>query len=365
MRLIATKSLHENDSLGKAIYNDNGQVLIRSGVPLSQRMIDRLLEIGVAFVYVKDEKTDDIEVNDVITEKTRQRAFQTIKTEFESIADEMRLSKSINRDQLGKNFSSIVDSILADVKSNKEAISLLSDVFLYDNYIFAHSLNVTIYSLGLALEMKLSDKQLKEIGLGAMLHDVGKMAIPPEILNKPGRLTDEEFDVIKRHPKAGFDLLRNIPNMPLLAAHCAFQHHERLNGSGYPRNLTSSDIHLYAKIIGIADVFDAVTSHRVYRKAMLPHEGLEILYAGAGTQFDKDMLEAFARTVAMYPVGLTVDLSDGRKAVVVKQNQHMSARPVVRIIEENDQELPEPYEIDLMVETNITIVETEATLADG
>ena len=118
------------------------------------------------------------------------------------------------------------------------------------------------------------------IGLGSMLHDIGKIAVSKEILLKPGKLTEEEFQVIKTHTTEGFEMLRNSYSVPLLVAHCAFQHHERLDGSGYPRGIKSKDIHDYAKVIAVADVFDAVTSNRVYRSAMLPHEGLEMLYAG-------------------------------------------------------------------------------------
>ncbi|GAE33233.1 HD-GYP domain-containing protein [Halalkalibacter akibai] len=253
--------------------------------------------------------------------------------------------------------------ILADIKNNKDALAILSDIFVYDSYIFTHSLNVTVYTLGLAVELGFTEKQLMDIGMGALLHDVGKMAIPTEVLNKPGRLTVEEFEIIKSHAKAGYDMLRNAPNISLLSAHCAFQHHERIDGTGYPQGLKGNQIHYYAKLIAIADVFDAVTSNRIYRKPMLPHEGLELLYSGVENQFDQSLVEAFRKTIAVYPAGLKVKLSDGRVGIVVKQNKQLSTHPVVRIIEEHSRELANPYQLDLVEQLNVTIVETETTLA--
>lgn len=363
MRLVSTKSVNSGEKLSRPIYNDNGQTLLHEGVLLTDRLIERLIKKGIFFIYVEDERTDGVEFVQVVTEETKRKALKTIKSEFSSMANEMKLKKAIDGDRLSVDFTDVVHSVLTDIKGNTEALSLLSDVYVFDNYIFVHSLNVTIYTLGLAVELGYTEKQLLEIGLGALLHDIGKIVIPSEILNKPGRLTDEEFDIIKTHPRAGFDLLRQAPNISLLTAHCAFQHHERINGSGYPQGLKEDQIHEYAKIIGIADVFDAVTSQRVYRKPMLPHEALEMLYSGVGTLYDLTFIQAFIKTIAVYPIGLTVTLSDGRKAIVIKQNKNLSTHPVVRVISENDLDLEETYDLDLEQNYSVTIVETETTLA--
>lgn len=362
MRLVTTKSLKEENILSKPLFNDNGQVLIQAGVPLTRRMIERLISLEIGYVYIEDEFTNDIIVENIISESTRKKAVDTIKNEFAEISNHHIIGTSLNTLNLSKRFSVIIEKILADIKESNDVISILSDVYCYDSYIFTHSLNVTIYTIGLAMELKFSEKQLFEVALGAILHDVGKMTIPKEILEKTGKLTKEEFDIIKNHSWAGFDVLRNTPNISLLTAHCAFQHHERIDGSGYPQGLSGDDIHPYAKILAVCDVFDAVTSNRVYRKAMLPHEGLEILFGGAGKIFDKEIVELFSRTIAIYPVGLTLYLSDGSVGVVVKQNKTFSMRPVVRVFEQNGCRV-EPFEVDLLKERHITIVECEARLA--
>lgn len=361
MRLVTTKSLKENDILSKAVFHDNGSILVQAKIPLSQQIINRLIKLGIGYVYIDDDITKDIEVKNVVSDETRKEAIHTIKKEFQEIANHHIIGHALNTLHLSKSFSKVIQKILADIKGSDDVISILSDVYCYDSYIFTHSLNVTIYSIGLAMELKFTEKQLYEIGLGAILHDVGKVSVPKEILEKKGALTDEEFEIIKIHSRTGFDLLRNAPNISLVTAHCAFQHHERMNGSGYPQGISGDQIHPYAKILAVADVFDAVTSNRVYRKAMLPHEGLEILFAGAGTLFDKEIVELFSKTVAIYPIGITVYLNDGRKGVVSKQNKFFSMRPFVRVFEHNGERV-EPYELDLLKNRNVTIIECEARL---
>lgn len=359
MKLVATKALKEHVKLAKPVINEFGQVLIQDQVPLTKKMIERLIELGVTFVYIEDENTKDIIMDSIVSDETRIKAIQTIKQEFTNMADEIRIKKSFNGEHLSKKVSKIILEIYEQIMNNKDALTILTDVFLHDSYIFSHSLNVTIYTLRLALEMNFTEKQIMEIGLGALLHDVGKMFVPWEILNKPGKLTDEEFAIIKKHTTDGYVLLKDLPNISLLVAHCALSHHERLDGSGYPRGLKGDEIHQYAQIIGICDVFDAVTTNRVYRKrAMLPHEGLELLYAGAGTLYCEEYVRAFRNTIAIYPVGLQVKLSDGRSGVVIKQNPQISTRPVIRILMENDQEVT-PYDVDLVKEINVTIVECD------
>ncbi len=362
MRLVTTKSLKENDILSKPIFHENGNILVQAGVQLSQRIIHRLIELGIGFVYIDDPITQDIEIKNVISDETRYKAIATIKKEFSEIANHYVIGNTLNTMYLSKHFSTLIEQILTEVKHSDGVISILSDVYCYDSYIFTHSLNVTIYTIGLAMQLKFTEKQLFEIGLGAILHDVGKLMISKDILMKKGRLTDDEFEIIKGHTVAGFDILRKAPNISLLSAHCAFQHHERINGSGYPQGISGDNIHPYAKILAIADVFDAVTSNRVYRRAMLPHEGLEILYAGVGTLFEQNIVELFSKTIAIYPIGLTVYLNDGRKGIVAKQNKYFSMRPVIRIFEEHGVKV-EPYELDLLKNQSVAIVECEARLA--
>jgi putative nucleotidyltransferase with HDIG domain len=361
MRLVATTSVDEGALLGKAIINDQGKILLNVGARLEGKILNRLLEFGIDYIYIKDHDTDDLILVNSISDPIRVNAIKTIGETFKQIQLDTKVSHSFVLAQSAKKFKKLISLLLEELQRSKELLNLLSDVFIHDHYIFSHSLNVTLYALAIGIEMKLSPKELEQLGLGAILHDVGKMKVPVEILSKPDRLTGEEFQIIKAHAEEGFQLLRNIPEISLIVAHCAFQHHERLNGSGYPRGLKGDNIHLFGRILGVADVFDAVTSNRVYRPAMLPHEGLEILYSGSGNLYDPKVVDAFRRAVAIYPVGLTVILSDGRKGVVSAQNPGLSERPVVRVLEENSKRV-EPYEIDLKVNLSIMIVSCDTII---
>lgn len=360
MRLVATSTVEPGTILAKTIYNDRGQALLSDGVELSNKTLQRLNQLGISYIYIKDSKTEDISFVDPISEKLRREAVTAIESTFKQLHSDAALSSSIVIEKASKRFTEIIRNLLTEIKSNDDLFAILSDVYTYDSYIFTHSLNVTMYSLAIGIEMNLTQKQLELLGMGAILHDVGKMKVPEEILLKPGKLTAEEFEEIKKHPEDGFNILRNVPNISLLVAHCAYQHHERLNGSGYPRGIQEEDIHCFGKIIAVADVFDAVTSNRVYRQAMLPQDGLEILFAGVGTLYDEKVVDAFRMAVAIYPVGITVELNDGRKGVISRQNLGLSDRPVVRVLEESGQAVT-PYELDLSETLDVVITGCDTT----
>lgn len=357
MRLIQTEKMMQGMVLDQKIYDENGRVLINGGVTLTSTMIDRLVQYGVTYAYIKDKQTNDIFLPTVITEELRIKAIHTIKDTFQGLhrSDYLKQTHLLNKQE--ETLKTIVGQLINELQNTEEAISLLADIYVTDESIFHHSLNVTIYTLAIGKEMKLSDKELTELGFGAILHDIGKIFINPHILQKPNKLTDDEFNVIKRHTTLGFDYIRKNTNLSTVIAHCAYQHHERMDGSGYPRGIMDNEIHQYAKIIGIADVFDAVTSNRVYREAMLPHEGIEVIYAGAMELFDKTMVEALKKSVAIYPNGVEVELSNGKRGIVKQQNKQLYDRPVVRILSEKNQQIKHPYEVDLAKTVNVTITD--------
>ncbi|OKL37248.1 hypothetical protein BLL40_06640 [Domibacillus mangrovi] len=365
MRLVAVSSIKEDVKLAKNVFNNKGNVLLKTGATLTTSILNRLQMLGITYVYIEDGRTDDIWIQPVLTEETRREAIQVMTEAFGQVQQDLATeSIRFSFHKIEKKFYSVVRDIIAQIRDRREAIDLLTHLYVHDDYVFSHSLNVTIYTLALSMKMKnLTAKQTEEIGIGAMLHDVGKMIIPSHILKKPSRLTEEEFELVKKHTEYGFELLRKESSLPLTSAHCAWQHHERLNGTGYPRGLKGNEIHVYGKMIGVADVYDAVTSNRVYRRAMLPHEGMEILYAGSGSQFEKDYVEMFRRAIVMYPTGLTVWLNDGRKGVVSRQNEYISDRPLLLILEENGTDVQDPYEVDMTADQTLFITETDTTLS--
>ncbi|WCN38360.1 HD-GYP domain-containing protein [Aneurinibacillus uraniidurans] len=363
MRLLSITRCEPGMKLAKPIFTDTGAVLLNTEVLLTSTMIRRLQEKGINTLYIYDDATKDIEAGEVISEKVRRTAARTIYHTFNEIlgSDQKwraRLSPSAIAD-----FRNIFEDILLDLKQNRQAMNLLTNICAQDHYIYAHSLNVAIYAAALALHLGYPDKDIVELGMGALLHDIGKLRVPGEVLYKPGRLTDDEFIEMKKHAEYGFEFLRNQEGVSLLAAHCAFQHHERLDGTGYPRGLKGDEIHRYARVLAVCDVFDAVTTNRVYRSAMLPHDAMEILYTGSGTHFEPEIVDAFRRTVAIYPIGLTVQLNTGETGVVVDYNRNVPARPVVRVTRLPDGSVPSRYyEIDLAKELTVMIVKCDAIL---
>jgi HD-GYP domain-containing protein (c-di-GMP phosphodiesterase class II) len=348
VRLLPTRSCIPGMRLGKCIYNEDGLVLLNERVELSQVLINRLQRLGVDFVYIEDKETEDLHIEDPVTQETRMKALKEIKSQFRMVMEDNSRNKFSKNQFMGKAFSNVINMIMDDLGSREGTLIMLMNMNVLNNYIFNHSLNVCIYATMLGMANGYSREELTTLGLGALLHDIGKTKINQEILKKTGPLTMEEFTEVKKHTEYGFKMLKDEPNMPLLAAHCAFQHHEREDGSGYPRGIQGSEIHHFAKWIAVVDSYDAMTTHRPYRLAMLPHQAMEIMFAGVGTLYDFKMVSLFRDNVAIYPLGLTVKLSTGEKGVVVDINPAIPQRPTVRILEDADrQKVTQPYDVNL------------------
>lgn len=361
MRLVPVQMLQNGMKIGKKIFSMEGVTLLAEGVELTDKLIRRLKEIDIGYVYIQDKWTEDIIIPDVLHEETRRKAMHAIRSNFQRISDSSN-SASITGGyrHLGRDFSAVMDSILEDLGSQELPMIMLMDMNTTDHFLYKHSLNVCVYTLILGAASGMTQDQLKVLGIGSLLHDIGKTQIPVKVLMKPGKLDDEEFKQMQNHTNIGYQILKGESDIPLLAAHCALQHHERLNGTGYPRGLKGSEIHEFAQYLGMADSFDAMTSHRVYKPAMLPHQAMEVLYTGSGTLFDQHKLEIFRDKVAIYPPGLSVRLSTGESGVICKIHPMMPHRPVVRVMTGcNGEALRAPYDLDLtkVLSTVITHVE--------
>lgn len=364
MRLITIDKCESGIKLGKTIYSENGNVLLMAGTVLTDGLLKKLKKYHIFTLYVEDDVSEGI---DIIESIPQPLLIESINVVTEGLNDLASLSKKCanirtmaKSERAIRSFKKIFRDILSCLTENPTALNLLATTNIHDNYLYSHSVNVAIYSCQLGIANGLPLKTIEEIGLGAILHDLGKLNISPDILNKPGKLTKEEYDHVKLHCEQGFDILRKIHEIPLTVSHCAFQHHEKVDGTGYPRGLKCNEIHKYAKILAVADVFDAITSHRVYRPAMLPHKGIELLYAGNGTHFDQKQVYLFKDSIAIYPQGITVKLNNGRTGIVSKYNFKAVGRPTVRIIKDEEDQKVSPYEIDLALPENLTLEIFEA-----
>lgn len=358
MRVKHVTKLVEGDILAKPIKDQFGRILLQKDVYLTERLIKLLKQYYFGNVYVVDIYAEGIVSEEPISDELKYKAINQIRSTFNAFEHYIHGQQTkIILDESIMHIEETVNEIASVIKTSDMMLSIMSDIFVFDQYLYTHSLNVTLYSLVLAKKLNYNEKDMTELGIGALLHDIGKLKIPKEILNKPGALTKFEYEVVKEHTTYGYQLLKDVQNIPDSIVSCAYEHHERLNGTGYPRGLKDQDIHEYAKILMIADVFDAVTTDRSYRDAYLPHVGFEILYAGSGTEFNKSYIEAFRKSILLYPNGTYVRLSDGRAGIVAKQNRFFTDRPVVRVTEEHGHRLAlnQVYEIDLSKHLNITI----------
>lgn len=365
MRMMPISLSRPGMKLAKRIFSDDGIVLLAEGVELTATLIRRLSECGISFLYIQDSLTDDIVVPELLSDETQRKALAAIKSTFREFIDQPARRKSVTYPYIGRNMRQVMGMIMDDLSGNKDAMIMLMNLHTVDHYLYMHSLNVCVYTTLLGIAHGYDTHQLEQLGMGALLHDVGKTQISMQVLLKPGVLSQYEFDEMKRHTERGYYLLKDEPNIPLVAAHCAYQHHERLDGSGYPRGIRGHEIHEYAKWVGLVDSYDAMTSRRIYRDAILPHQAVEALYSGSGTLYDTQMLSQFRDKVAIYPIGIPVKLNTGQSAVVVDINSACAHRPIVRILtDEEGVALGAPYDMDLSKHLTVLVSEIEMEKRD-
>ncbi len=346
--------------LGKAVYFENGQVMLEYHVRLSQLMIVKLTRMGIDYLYIEDAQTEDIPIEESIRKETRALLLMALSKVYAKFSVTTTYGGTYRLPDITRLLFEGISRVIEDLtKDRHNALSLISQNMAPatrpEQLFCQNAINVCIYSIKLAILQGYSQKEMIELGLGALLHDVGNIRIPPKLLLSTTELTPSEYAEIKRHTEIGFHMLKKT-GIPLLAATCALQHHERLDGSGYPHNLKGAEIHEYARLVGMLDSYDAMTHPRAYRDSIAPHHALEILYANAGSLYDIKNVTLFRNKVAIYPVGLSVKLSTGERGVVCRQNQFIPSRPVVRVLQnERDERLKSPYEIDLSTALHIMI----------
>jgi putative nucleotidyltransferase with HDIG domain len=243
---------------------------------------------------------------------------------------------------------SMVDSLAQAVAQNRTALMALTALKNYDNYTFTHMVNVSILTMGQARGLGVEGPLLREFGLAALMHDIGKVKTPSEILNKPKKLTEHEFEVLKRHTVEGAEMLRRTPEIPTLAPVVAFEHHLRADGTGYPISVNRPTLNLGTVLCGIADVYDAMRSQRIYQEAFPTDRILAVLQRNDGAQFDQHLVRRFAQLVGIYPAGNLVRLDSGDIAVVTKTYAPDPYRPQVRLVAAQDGTMLErPYYVNL------------------
>ena len=344
MRLVTVEQIEVGAVLAQDVHaGQSGIPLLRRGVGISERYKRALAENGITTVWVDDDLSDGIVPQTIVTDETRRKTAGAVGQALNECKDAMGKGKGLSDNALA-DLADVADLITQEVQNTPDVALHLADMMGADQYLLQHVVDVT--ALGVLLARRCFqdhgwvdftgrrrydgvETRLQKLGLGLLLHDIGKLAIPTEVLNKPGKLNDEEWEIMRSHPVVGCDMLGDDASFLVRAV--VRHHHERLDGKGYPDGLAGEKIHQFARISSVADVYDAVTSERVYKAAAPPIVGVRVIQTGAGSAFDPEVVNVFNKVVMPYPPGYEVDLADGRKAVVIDVDITAPYRPHVRI----------------------------------
>lgn len=338
-RLVRTRQLQPGMKIDQAVVDKSGRNLVQRGSILDNYVIDSLLKMGVMMVYIQsgEETAGDIEKS--ISPQARKQ-IERLHTDDRSKVELSDSVKTRVAEGIQFIYSNTESKELADATNNiasnlmnainsTDAIAVdISALKTSDEYTFKHSVDVATMSMVLAKQQGLSQKQIYEIGVAGLLHDIGKTKIPLDILNKPSRLTDEEFAVMKQHPVFGYRMIKDRDEFSNEICMAVLQHHEKMNSKGYPVGFPSDKITQYARILTIADIYDALVTERPYKSAFSQREAVEMIMSMTG-ELDLTAMKSFLESMILYPVDSIVELSNGEKAKVVKNNPHYILRPTV------------------------------------
>lgn len=265
----------------------------------------------------------------------------------QALVDKITLSIEAGLDLRLEEARPVIQDCVASINANASAMFWMSRVKSRDAYTAEHSLRVAIFTVAFARFLGLPDEDLEIAGLCGLLHDLGKLKVPDDILNKPGALDADELAIMKKHTDFGYELLKTDPGLPSIICDVSRHHHERVDGQGYPNRLEDWQISRFARLVSIVDAFDAMTSDRCYRNGVPASDAIRILYQNRGTQFDAEMVEAFIRMVGIYPPGTLVEMNTGEVALIVTVHPGMKLKPRIEIHLDADKQPVEPRLVDL------------------
>ena len=386
MIMLSIDTVKPGMKIGKAIFAEDGQMLIGKGVIINEHYTRRLKSRGVSSISIYDKDTEDIEPLENISDMVRGSTLRDVRKLFDTFDDITKEMKGESLDavttaitskqfldtfrnnpaftQLQKDVDNIVNELI-----NGEVTLGLNSIKTYDNYTFQHSIDVSMVAVMIGRRIGLNKKRLKELGIGCLLHDIGKVFVPVEIVNKPDKLTKDEFEIIMRHATIGYELTKGVATIGILPPHVAFQHHEKQDGSGYPRGITGNNklafsseprtIHLYGAITAVADIYDALSSDRPYRKAMQPEKVIKILQEMKEIHLNKEVLRHFFAITPVYPVGSTIMIMNGEYqrylGIVCQTHNDALERPTVRMVFNNLKKRIQPFDLDMRDHEDIRI----------
>lgn len=344
MRLVSVENLKGGEIIGRDILTSEGSILLRATSRFKPAYKKRLLERRIHDIYIDDEISKGIDPYEIMNPHVKNQLKNELNTQFKHVENLM----SVNLQDIEPLTTIIIDEL-----SHKNLILDMMDLKCNDSYTYSHCVNVAIITCALAKKIGFNHDDIKKIVTGALLHDIGKIMLPKDILNKPGQLTSDERHVIQTHCQIGYDIIKNDSTMSPISKVIILCHHEREDGKGYPL-AKGEDLHMGAKIVAVADVFDALVSDRPYRNGFPVNHAMTFLKKEKLNSYVISVLESM---IAFYPVGSAVKLSNHLIALVEQNFTNDLARPLVRVIYDLRTNGVVNYKYDLRKELNVAIVD--------
>lgn len=343
MRLVPIEHLKDGDIIARDIISYDGGVLLRHDTRFKEVFKSKLIERNVSEVYIDDEISKGIEPTELIESSTKQRMANDIKKQFEKLKDRLELDVSV--------FSEITEFLIEQL-SRKELVLELDDLKTNDDYTYEHCLAVAILTNMVCNKMNMNIYQKEKIVMGAMIHDIGKIIIPKDILNKPDRLTKEEYEIMKSHTVVGYKMIKDNTELSAITKLAVLCHHEREDASGYPLG-KGEELHIGTKIVAACDLYHALISDRCYRQGLPINEVIMVAQKEAINPEIRTIIE---NTFSYYPVGCMIQLNNGKIGIVEKNIASDIKRPIVRIIDKEEGRLVATYKLNLQNERQLFIV---------
>lgn len=327
--LLKISDLEENMILGEDLYNKYGNLISKRGNLLSNELIKEIkINVSDQVIYIEKAKHKYKILKDERNPEVIKSNFKRITSLIRYSFDNLRINP--NSVELVKNLNLVVKDIKTNIKLNIHVLNHLTEIDEVDDYLYRHSVNVGVISHFMGQWLRLSDEDLDKLIMAGLLHDIGKLKIPDEILHKPSKLTNDEFEIVKKHSAFSYTYLENIGFNDISILSAVIHHHEKEDGKGYPMGLMGKDIPLFSKIIAIADIFDAMTSTRVYRKKELPFNVLEMLLNNNFGMLDTKLVMTFVNKFSEFYLGTRVVLNTGDVAMIIKLNEYEITKPLIK-----------------------------------
>lgn len=360
MRFVPVKHLKGDEILASNISNASMQTLVREGSVLTTKLIARIKRYGIHSVYIKDEFLKENKIADTIQPMVRNYSVNKIKISFDKFENRIKKQKQVLKygdsgNDLFEGIKGISKDLIHEIMTSKNTKVAMNDIKTTSDYHYKHSINVAVLSIIVGTELGLSTKELEDLAFGALLIDVGCHWVEDSLLQKETALDAEEQRQMHEHVNHSYKHINNNTTFNAHVKSIIMHHHERMNGTGYPNQLTAEEIHPLAKIVMIADVYDALTSDRPHRLAYKQHEAIEYIMAQADCLFDFKIANVFARKIVPYPVGTYVLLSNNQKGVITKNNAQHPLRPIIRTFGKSSYTHTNDVLLDLLDTNNVVI----------